>query len=170
MRKDPHQCPTIRAAAPADASAIAAIYNHYVTHTVITFEEEAVPAAEVARRIEHGRSASLPWLVAEQDGRILGYAYAARWQARSAYRFSVEATVYLGPADTRRGIGTALYAELFPMLQACGVHAVVGGIALPNDANVALHEKFGMKKAAHFHEVGFKFGRWVDVGYWQCTL
>lgn len=162
--------PTIRAAVTADAAGIAAIYNHYVAHTVVTFEEEAVSADEIARRMEDVRSASLPWLVADQAGRIAGYAYASKWRARSAYRFSTEITVYLGPEDGGRGIGSALYDELFPMLRARGLHVVIGGIALPNDASVALHEKFGMKKVAHFAEVGFKFGKWVDVGFWECTL
>jgi phosphinothricin acetyltransferase len=170
MRSESHERTTIRAVAPADAAAIAAIYNHYVTHTVVTFEEELVSAAEIARRIERVRSASLPWLVAEQAGRVLGYAYATTWRARSAYRFSAEVTVYLAPADAGHGIGSNLYAELFPILRARGIHAVIGGIALPNEASVALHEKFGLRKVAHFNEVGFKLDRWVDVGYWQCML
>jgi phosphinothricin acetyltransferase len=160
----------IRPAGPADAAAIAAIYNHYVNHTVITFEEEPVSAAEIARRIEEIRSMSLPWLVAEIAGRIVGYAYATKWRARSAYRFSAEITIYLAHEDVRRGVGSSLYGQLFRLLQARGIHAVVGGIALPNDASVALHEKFGMRKVAHFEEVGFKFDRWIDVGYWQRTL
>ena len=160
----------IRPAEPGDASAIAAIYNHYIAETVITFEELPVPAAEIARRIEDVRAAALPWLVAEQAGRILGYAYATKWRDRSAYRFSAEVTVYLDPSDVGRGIGSKLYAELFPRLKARGVHAALGGIALPNEASIALHEKFGMRKVAHLQEVGFKFDRWIDVGYWQCTL
>lgn len=160
---------TIRAATPADASGIAAIYNHYITHTVVTFEDEPVSPAEIAERMEDVRSAALPWLVAEESGRVVGYAYATKWRTRSAYRFSAEVTVYLGHEDTGRGIGSNLYAQLFPMLQAKGMHAAMGGIALPNEASVALHEKFGMRKVAHFPEVGFKFGRWVDVAYWQRT-
>ena len=160
----------IRPVEPGDASAIAAIYNHYIAETVITFEELPVPAAEIARRIEDVRAAALPWLVAEQAGRILGYAYATKWRDRSAYRFSAEVTVYLDPSDVGRGIGSKLYAELFPRLRARGVHAALGGIALPNEASIALHEKFGMRKVAHLEEVGFKFDRWIDVGYWQCTL
>jgi phosphinothricin acetyltransferase len=170
MLSQSHEPITIRAAAPADAAAIAAVYNHYIAQTVVTFEEELVSPAEIARRIEDVRSASLPWLVAEQAGRLAGYAYATKWRPRSAYRFSAEVTVYLAPADAGRGIGSKLYAELFPMLRARGIHAVMGGIALPNEASVALHEKFGMRKVAHFSEVGFKLDRWVDVGYWQCTL
>src|SRR5436190_3448373 len=106
MLRNSHERTRIRAAASADAAGIAEIYNHYVTQTVITFEEELVSAAEIARRIEGVRSASLPWLVAEQASRVLGYAYATKWQTRSAYRFSAEITVYLAPADVGRGIGS----------------------------------------------------------------
>ena len=160
----------IRAATPVDASSMATIYNHYIEHTVVTFEEQAVSAEEISRRVEGVKSASLPWLVAEQGNSVVGYAYAARWHSRSAYRMSVEATVYLDPAVARRGIGSKLYAELLPILQAQRIHVVLGIIALPNEATVALHERFGMRKVAHFAEVGFKFNRWVDVGYWQITF
>lgn len=160
----------IREATSSDAAAIAEIYNHYVNETVVTFEEEPVPAEEIARRIEEVRSASLPWLVAEEGQTVAGYAYATRWRVRSGYRFSAEVTVYLAPGHGGRGIGSKLYEQLFPRLQARGVHAVMGGIALPNDASVALHEKLGMRKVAHFEQVGFKLGRWIDVGYWQLIL
>jgi phosphinothricin acetyltransferase len=160
----------IRAAAVSDAALVANIYNHYVKETVITFEEEPVATAEMVRRIEEATSASLPWLVAKQGHMVVGYACATPWKNRSAYRFSTEITVYLAPAHTRRGIGTQLYAELFSVLRANGIHAVMGCIALPNDASIALHEKLGLKKVAHFHQVGFKFDRWVDVGYWQRIL
>lgn len=160
----------IRVAASSDASAIAAIYNHYVTETVITFEEQPVDAAEMSRRIEELQSASLPWQVAEEEDQVVGYAYAAPWKTRSAYRFSVEITVYVAPGKLGRGIGSMLYSQLFAALQTLGVHAVIGGIALPNEASVALHEKFGMEKVAHFREVGFKFNRWVDVAYWERIL
>ena len=161
---------TVRAATAADAPALAEIYNHYVVHTVITFEEETISADEMLRRMDDVASASLPWLVAEHDGRMAGYAYATKWRQRSGYRFSAEATVYLAPDAGRRGIGSRLYGELFPLLKARGIHAVVGGIALPNEGSVALHEKFGMTQVAHFKETGFKFGQWVDVGYWEVTL
>jgi L-amino acid N-acyltransferase YncA len=100
----------------------------------------------------------------------VGYASASPWKSRSGYRFSAEITVYVEPGQEGRGIGSALYGALFPMLQARGVHAVIGGIALPNDASVALHEKFGMRKVAHFQETGYKHGRWIDVGYWERIL
>jgi L-amino acid N-acyltransferase YncA len=160
---------SIRDATPEDAAAIAAIYNRYVLDTTITFEEEAVTQEEMRARIAEVQTASLPWLVAT-DGRLLGFAYASKWKGRCAYRFSVEVTVYLGEGAAGRGLGSRLYAELFERLRAAGMHSVLAGIALPNEPSVALHEKMGMEKVAHFGEVGFKLGRWVDVGYWQRTL
>jgi phosphinothricin acetyltransferase len=161
---------TIRSAEPRDAVAIAEIYNHYVSGWVVTFEEQPVAAAEIAQRIADVHSASLPWLVAEDSGRISGYAYATAWKSRSAYRFAVEVTVYVAPDCAGRGIGSLLYEKLIPTLKDQGMHTVMGAIALPNDISVALHEKFGFRKVAHFDQVGFKFDRWIDVGYWQRIL
>jgi phosphinothricin acetyltransferase len=160
----------IRAATEADAAAVAHVYNHYVRETTITFEEEDVPVPEIARRIREVGSASLPWLIAERDAEVVGYAYAARWHARSAYRFSVEITAYIDARHQRSGVGSGLYDRLFPLLQARGIRAVMACIALPNEPSVVLHEKFGLVKVGHFKEVGFKFDRWIDVGYWQRTL
>ena len=159
----------IRACVAGDAAALCAIYNHYVSDTVVTFEETPVAAAEMAQRIV-GVATRFPWLVAEEVNEVVGYAYATPWKARSAYRLSVESTVYVAPGQARRGIGTALYAELIDALRKLGVHAVVGGIALPNAASIALHEKLGFKKIGQFSEIGRKFDRWVDVGYWQLLL
>src|SRR5579871_475654 len=108
---------TIRAADLPDAAAIAAIYNHYVSHTFITFEEENIDARELARRLQDVRSVSLPWLVAEVENQIVGYAYASPWRARSAYRFTAEITVYVAPGHAGRGIGSALYGQLTPILR-----------------------------------------------------
>ena len=160
----------IRAATASDAAAVARIYNPYVTGTIVTFEEAPLSDAEMAGRIRDVESAALPWLVALRDGGVAGYAYASKWKGRCAYRHSAEVTVYLDAALTGRGIGSMLYRELLATLTARGLHAVIGGIALPNDASVALHEKLGFEKVAHFREVGFKFGRWIDVGYWQRLL
>jgi phosphinothricin acetyltransferase len=157
----------IRPVTSADAGAIAAIYNHYVTSTTVTFEEDPVSLEEMARRIAAVVSQEQPWLVAEVDGQVAGYAYATRWHHRHGYRFSVEVTVYLGPDFGGRGIGSALYQELFPRLEALGIRSIVGVIALPNPASVALHEKFGMAKVGHLAAIGMKFGEWIDVGYWQ---
>jgi len=157
----------IRQAKEADAEAIADIYNYYVTDTIVTFEEEPVLPDEIARRIDQVAKAGLPWLVAEAQGRIVGYAYATPWKERIGYRFSVETTVYLSKDSTGHGVGTELYAELFKLLEAAGIKSAVGGVALPNDASVALHEKFGMRKVAEFERIGVKFGQWINVAYWQ---
>jgi phosphinothricin acetyltransferase len=159
----------LRACETTDAGPIAAIYNHYVRDTVVTFEETPVSTEEMAARIAK-LAPRCPWLVAEDGGVIVGYAYATPWKERSAYRFSVESTVYCAPGHLRRGTGTKLYRGLIAELKARNFHSAVGGIALPNPASIALHEKVGFRKVAHFAEVGFKLGRWVDVGYWQLTL
>lgn len=157
-------------AAPAHASAIATIYNHYIVSTTVTFETERVTAADMQARIEETQSASLPWLVAEEGDRVLGYAYASKWKGRCAYRYSVESTVYLDAECIGRGIGKALYSALIDDLRERGMHAVIGGVALPNAASIALHEALGFRKVAHFEQVGFKQDRWIDVGYWQLLL
>lgn len=160
----------IRPATADDAESIVRIYNHYVMNTTITFEEESVSAQEMAGRIAEIALNALPWLVVEQDGEVVGYAYASKWKGRCAYRFSVETTVYLAPGLGGRGLGSRLYEVLLAQLKDKGLHAAIGGIALPNPQSIALHEKFGMTKVAHFKEVGFKFRQWLDVGYWQCLL
>lgn len=160
----------LRTAEASDAAVIAAIYNHYVLHTVVTFEESAVAVDEMAARISEIRASQLPWVVIERAAGVLGYAYASKWKGRCAYRFSVETTVYLRPGAAGQGLGSMLYAELLQRLAAGGYHSVIGGIAQPNPASVRLHERLGFEKVAHFKEVGFKHGRWVDVGYWQKTL
>jgi len=159
----------IRACQPSDSSQVCVIYNHYVRETVVTFEEEPVADGEMARRISEVTE-RLPWLVWDQGGAIAGYAYAAPWKPRSAYRFSVEGTVYVSPGFTRRGIGTQLYQALIADLRGRSVHSILGGIALPNPASIALHEKMGFSKIGEFREIGYKFGRWVDVGYWELVL
>lgn len=160
----------IRPAEKSDAKSIVDIYNFYIANTVITFEETVVSVSDMSERIQETVAEGLPWLVAENEGEILGYAYASKWKGRCAYRYSVESTVYLAPSATSAGWGTRLYEALFSRLKEQSVHVVIGGIALPNPASVALHEKFGMEKVAHFKEVGYKFDQWVDVGYWQMTL
>jgi L-amino acid N-acyltransferase YncA len=160
----------IRPATSDDADAICAIYNHHVAHTVVTFEEQPVAAADMRARMTDVAAAQLPWLVLEEAGEVLGYSYAGRWKPRSAYRFTVESTIYLAEHAVGRGIGRALYGELLAELARLGVHAVLGGISLPNAASVALHEKLGFTQVAHFRELGWKFERWIDVGYWQLQL
>ena len=159
----------IRPAAPNDAADIAAIYNHYIERSVVTFEETPVDAAEMAARIDKAGS-RYPWLVAEADKRVIGYAYGTEWKPRSAYRNTVETSVYLSPAHQGQGVGEELYSRLIEQLRADGFHCALGGIALPNDASVSLHEKLGFRKVGELEQVGFKFEQWVNVGYWQRIL
>lgn len=161
----------IRPATEEDAARIAAIYNYFVEQTVATFEEEPVSTAEMRSRIAAVISARYPWLVIEVHGAVCGYAYAKTWQARSAYRLTLESTIYLAPDVIGRGLGTKLYAALVAELRSTRrAHCVVGGIALPNAGSVALHEKLGFEPVGIFKEVGSKLGQWVDVGYWQLML
>jgi L-amino acid N-acyltransferase YncA len=160
----------VRGASAMDAEAIADMYNHHVLHTIVTFEEEVVSASEMVRRIADLQAQRLPWLVAERAGRVVGYAYGGRWRPRASYRFATEVTVYVAADQGRSGVGSALYGELLPALRSVGMHTAIGGISLPNEGSVALHERFGFEKVAHFAEVGYKLDRWVDVGYWQRRL
>jgi L-amino acid N-acyltransferase YncA len=159
----------IRLATTADAEGICAIYNHYDENTTVTFEETPVTPAAMAERIVDIQRTHV-WCVACQDDVIAGYAYAGPWRTRAAYRFAVETTVYLDPNRTRQGLGRALYGRLLADLRGLGFHCAMGGVALPNEASVALHERMGFVKVAHFREVGFKFDRWIDVAYWQRAL
>jgi phosphinothricin acetyltransferase len=168
-RQDAMQSLRVRPATAADAEAVARIYGHYILHTTISFEEQPVCTAEMADRITEVLSSSLPWLVAERAGQVVGYAYAGKWKGRCAYRYSVETSVYLDPDFTGRRIGTHLYQALLAVLREKSIHVAIGGIALPNAASVALHERLGFGKVAHFKEVGYKFGKWIDVGYWQIS-
>lgn len=152
-----------------DAQQICAIYNHYIAHTAITFEHEAIGALAMQDRIRE-TTRNYPWLVAELDGRVIGYAYATRWRSRAAYDHTVESTIYLAPDGIGRGLGLPLYRALIEVLREAGMHAVVGCIALPNPGSVALHEKCGFEKAGNFPQVGRKFGQWIDVGFWQILL
>ena len=159
----------IRSASFSDATAICTIYNHYIINTPITFEEEVVSEDEMAERIRETLSA-FPWLVYEESGEVLGYAYASKWRTRFAYRYSAESTIYLRHDQAGRGIGHCLYAQLLSELRKGRLHSIIGGIALPNEASQRLHEKLGFKKVAHFEQVGWKFEKWIDVGYWQLTF
>jgi len=160
----------VRPAQAGDAQSIAEIYNYYIRNTSITFEEQDVTAVEMAQRIKETTAEELPYLVLEEDGVLRGYAYASKWKGRCAYRYSVEITVYLSPDAGGHGYGSLLYTQLFSELKTLGYHVAMAGISLPNEASIALHEKFGMRKVAHFEEVGFKFDQWVDVAYWQCNI
>jgi len=159
----------IRSVQLSDASQVCGIYNEYVANSTVTFEEEPVTPEEMRARIDK-ITLTYPWIVYEEEGKIIGYSYGRMWRDRSAYKFSVETGTYLRGDSTGRGIGTRLKRELLDQLRERSFHTVISGIALPNPASVALNEKFGFKKIAHLKEVGFKHGKWIDVGYWQLML
>ena len=164
-----HERLRIRAASPADADAIATIYNWYIENSSCTFEEQPLRSAEMAERIGDA-SATGPWVVLEQDGSLLGYACASIWKARAAYGRSREVTVYLHRDATGRGHGKRLYRHLIDEIRKKPIHSLIASIALPNTGSVALHESLGFVKVGQFAEVGHKFGKFVDVGYWQLLL
>lgn len=158
-----------------DAESLVDIYNYYVSNTLISFEENELSEKEMLSRIVQAVHSDTLWLVLEvlsNDGTssIAGYAYCSPWKTRAAYRFSYEVTIYLAPNLHGKGYGSALYNALFEEIKKRPIKVLMASIALPNEASIALHEKMGMTKVAHFDKVGFKFDRWVDVGYWQITL
>ena len=159
----------IRTVKLGDAREIAEIYNYYILNSCVTFEELAVSPEEMRGRIE-ATKLKFPWLVFEKESEILGYAYASAWKPRSAYKHTAEITVYLKKEATKNGFGSLLYAALISQLIDLGFHALIGGISLPNEASIALHEKFGFEKIAQFKEVGYKFQKWIDVGYWELLI
>jgi len=155
----------IRDATAADAPRLCEIYNHYVLHTTISFEEAPVRVETMQARLTGDDVQS--WLVLEHRDEVVGFAFATTFKARSAYRFTVESSIYLDARATGGGRGSRLYAALLARLAGQGLHSSVACIALPNQVSVAFHEKLGFTKVAHFNEVGFKHDRWIDVGYWQ---
>ncbi|MEZ5344269.1 MAG: arsinothricin resistance N-acetyltransferase ArsN1 family B [Pyrinomonadaceae bacterium] len=156
----------IRKVETADALNVAGIYNHYIQNTHHTFETEPLTEDEMRTRIEKVTK-SFPFLVAEGDNEILGYAYATQFKLRNAYKHSSEVSIYVKNAAKQKGVGTSLYTSLFDELYETHIHTIVAGISLPNEASVRFHEKLGFKKVAHFREIGYKLGRWIDVGYWE---
>lgn len=157
----------IRLARGEDASAIAAIYAPFVEDSRISFEEQAPDAAEIARRMA---TPLHPWIVAEVDGRVVGYASTSPLRGRSAYRWSVETGLYLEARAQGRGLGSRLLADHLRLLELQGFVTAIAGITLPNPASVALHEKLGFGLSGVERGVGFKLGEWVDVGRWQRDL
>jgi L-amino acid N-acyltransferase YncA len=158
--------PLIRLATAADAAAVRDIYAPIVEHTAISFEEEPPTIDEMAQRI----GAAHLFLVAEREGAVVGYAYAGPHRSRCAYHTSVDVSVYIHERARRTGVGEALYRVLLPQLKQQGYHAAFAGIALPNPGSVRLHEAVGFTAVGIYREVGFKFGRFHDVGWWQRLL
>ena len=161
---------SIRLATEQDAAALAAIYAPYVTDSPISFEEVAPDPVEMARRIRGGRPGFHPWLLAEESGEVLGYCASSPFRTRPAYRWSVETGIYLSPEAKGRGFGRALLDAMTSLLERQGYVAVIGAIALPNPASVALHEKAGFVHVGGYRGTGFKQGAWLDVGLWQKDL
>jgi phosphinothricin acetyltransferase len=159
----------IRKVQPTDAKQICELYNYYITYTTITFEEETVTEEEIKSRI-HRVTSKFPWFVYEENKEIAGYAYLSEWRTRASYRYAAESTVYLNQKYMGKGIGSSLYRQLIEDSKNLSLHCLIGGIALPNNASIALHEKLNFRKVAHFQQVGFKFNQWIDVGYWQLLL
>jgi phosphinothricin acetyltransferase len=160
----------IRHADPgSDAAACAAIYEPFVRDTAVSFEAEPPTEAEFAGRIER-LSARYPWLVAEDDATVAGYAYAAPHRERASYRWAADTTVYIADGWRGQGVGRALYGELLRLLVRQGIQVACAGITLPNAASVALHERCGFELVGVHRRIGWKLGAWHDVGWWQLEL
>ncbi len=159
----------IRLATPSDAAGILAIYAPYIENTSITFETDVPSVDAFAERIETYLQ-NWPWLVCEADGKIIGYAYASRYRERVAYQWSVECSVYVQEESVRAGVARALYESLFEILKTQGFRNVYAVINLPNDRSVAFHEKCGFRYFATYEQVGYKLGKWKNVGWWRFIL
>lgn len=164
----PESLVDIRPAGIADGVACAAVYAPYVQRSVASFEEVPPDGDEMARRMF--AAPRLPWLVATRDDAVVGYAYASHHRARAAYRWSVDVSVYVGETERGRGIGRTLYGALLTELRSLGYVRAFAGITLPNDASVGLHEAMSFELVGVYTGVGFKHGRWHDVGWWQRPL
>jgi L-amino acid N-acyltransferase YncA len=160
---------TVRDASEDDAPACAAIYAPYVRETAVSFEEEPPTSAQMAERIE-ASSRMHAWLVLENEGRVIGYAYGGPHQTRAAYRFSCEVSVYVEQGRRRTGSGRALYETLFERLTARGYRMLVAGMTLPNEASAALHRAMGFELIGVYRRIGWKLGEWHDVAWMQRTL
>jgi L-amino acid N-acyltransferase YncA len=152
-----------------DAAACAGIYAPYVRETPISFELHPPTEAELADRIER-YSSTHAWLVAEDAGAVVGFAYACPHRERAAYRWAADVSVYVDREHRGRGIGRRLYAALLPLLRSQGLYTACAGVTLPNEASVGLHESFGFRPVGVYRRIGFKAGAWWDVGWWQLEL
>jgi phosphinothricin acetyltransferase len=159
----------IRPVTTADAPAICGIYNYYILHTAITFEERPLSTGDMEDKIRH-ISAAYPWFVWEEAGEVLAYAYVNTWKERAAYRYAAELSIYVKHGKEGQGLGKKLMARLLEAVKKTEIHALVSGITIPNERSVALHEQFGFRKIAVFNEIGFKLDTWLDVGYWELII
>lgn len=163
--------PLLRAAREAEVAAIASIYAHHVKTGTASFETEAPDEAEMLRRFRDIASKNLPYLVAEQDGIVVGYAYAGTYRPRLAYRFTVENSIYIHADYAGHGIGSLLMPALIEECRARGLRQMIAVIGdSSNRASIALHEKFGFRHVGILKDVGFKFERWLDTVFMQLEL
>jgi L-amino acid N-acyltransferase YncA len=163
---------TIRPATVGDIPDVREIYNHYVMNSTVTFDEKATTLAELRRKFAHVTKLGMPFLVAENPrGQILGYAYVYPWKEKAAYRFTVENSIYLGPASTGKGLGKALLSRLIDDSKAAGIKEIIAVIADRGaDASIQMHRNFGFKQIGHMGKVGFKFDRWLGTVLMQKSL
>lgn len=152
-----------------DTKQLLEIYNYYVLNTIVTFDIELLSIEAFTEKILRINN-NFPFIVFEENNEILGYAYGSKWRPKPAYKQTVESTVYVKNGEHGKQIGSKLYGKLLNLLKEEGYHTVLGGLTLPNEGSVKLHEKFGFEKVAHFKEVGRKFDTWLDVGFWQLKL
>lgn len=152
-----------------DIPQICSIYNYYVQNTNASFETEPVSVTDMENRVLDF-TREYPWLVFEKQGSVLGFCYASKYRPRSAYRYTIEVTIYLDRLHLGQGIGKQLYHELFALLRARDIHSLIATIAIPNENSQSLHESLGFKQVALFKDMGYKLDQWIDVGYWQCML
>lgn len=162
----------LRAATERDIPYLLEIYNHYVANSTVTFDEDPLTLTEMRDKFRVVAKLGYPWIVAvSPNGQVLGYSYVTPWKAKAAYRFTVENSIYLGPATTGKGLGTALMAATLEQAKAAGVKEVVAVIADKGaEASIALHERFGFREIGHMGKVGFKFGRWLGTVLMQKSL
>ena len=160
----------IRPATVDDAVAIAEIYALYVRTSTVTFELDPPPAEEIVRRMQGIRELGLPYLVAEDGGRVIAYAYAGQFRPRPAYRFTIEDSIYIAPSHVGRGLGRRLLATLLDRGREAGARQMVGGFSGENPASLALHVSFGFHLVGVFRSVGFKFDQWIDVTWMQRAI
>lgn len=163
---------SIRDAVIEDVPSVREIYNHYVLNSTVTFDEKPMTLAAMRRKFEQVAKQGLPFLVAvSPNGIVLGYAYVYPWKAKAAYRYTVENSIYLGPASTGKGLGKALLAELITRSKAAGLKEIIAVIADRGaDASIAIHEQFGFTRIGHMGKVGFKFDRWLGTVLMQKSL
>jgi len=157
----------IRKATVEDAGDICNIYNYYIINTVITFENEAVTVGEMQSRIQDILNCGLPYYVAVDGNRVIGYCYLHQWNNRCSYSSTKEVSIYLDKDARHKGLGTKLFERILENTDHATTHVLISGICLPNESSVNLHEKFGFKQVSMMKEIGRKFDKWLDVGHWQ---